>query len=346
MLPFVSVIMPIRNEESFIGSALDSIFYQDYPLDRYEVLVVDGRSDDRTREIVVAKGANRTNLRLLDNPKRIVPSALNIGLAQSRGEVIIRVDGHVLLEPEYISTCIHYLQTTTAACVGGVISSINHTFFGGAIAMAMSSSFGVGNAHFRTRGTAGKEGYVDCLAFGAYRREVFNQLGGFDEELVRCQDDEFNYRLRKFGGKIFLSPKIRSFYFTRSSPSRLFRQYFQYGEWKIRVLKKHFSMMQIRQFVPPVFVLALLLGLLTAPFSPLGRWLLLGIGSSYTLCCLLASLQACRQGQWKYLPVLPFIFFILHSSYGLGFLYGLIKEAMRTSAKTETIDNQPTLQSN
>jgi len=342
MPPFITIIMPIRNEEKYIGLALDSIREQDYPADSFEVLVVDGMSDDATRDIVLAKGREFTNLQLLDNPGKIVPCALNIGLQRSRGEVIIRVDGHVILDPDYVSQCVHYLEQTSAACVGGVISSINTSWIGQAIAIAMSSKFGVGNAHFRTRGTEGKEGYVDCLAFGAYRREVFDRIGGFDEEMVRCQDDEFNYRLRKKGGKIFLSPRIRSYYFTRSSLGHLFRQYFQYGEWKIRVLAKHFSMMQYRQFIPPLFVISLLTGLLLAPFSQWVR-LILGVELAlYILCALINSILLCRDNRIQYLPVLPVIFFILHSSYGLGFLYGLVKAFLARLAPPRPVwDNVP-----
>ncbi|HQG47408.1 MAG TPA: glycosyltransferase family 2 protein, partial [bacterium] len=237
MHPFISIIMPIRNEEAYIANALASIQAQDYPADRYEVLVIDGMSDDRTRMIVKSQMESMPNLRLFDNPDQIVPHALNIGIAQSRGEIIIRVDGHVALEKNYLSLCIAYLERVREAdCVGGIIISMNSSFIGEAIALAMSSTFGVGNAYFRTRQEGDQEDFVDSVAFGAYRRQLFTRIGLFDEELVRCQDDEFNYRLRKSGGRIFLTPLIRSYYFSRTSLRALWRQYFQYGLWKVRVL--------------------------------------------------------------------------------------------------------------
>ncbi len=317
----ISIITPIRNEERYIAECLTSLVNQDYT-EAYEILVVDGMSTDKTREIVREFEKKHKNIKLFDNPNKTVPYALNIAIRNARGEVIIRVDGHAVIEKDYLSQCLKYLKQTNAECVGGVIESINVTFIGKAIALAMSSPFGVGNARFRT---SGDEGYVDSLAFGAYQRKVFDKIGYFDEELVRNQDDEFNYRLRKFGGKIFLTPKIKSYYYPRSNLKKLFRQYFQYGFWKVRVLQKHFKMMQARQFVPPVFVLSLIISLLGGLFYKNSIWLFFVIFFSYISACLLASLQIARKKGNKYFLMLILIFAILHISYGLGFLKGLIK---------------------
>ena len=318
--------MPIRNEEAYIAKALASIQAQDYPADRFELLVVDGMSDDRTREICSEMMHRFPHFKLFDNPHKIVPYALNIGLANSRGEVIIRVDGHVVLEENYLSLCVEYLQKyPAAACVGGVIVSINSSFMGEAIALAVSSSFGVGNSYFRTRQEGDEEGYVDSVAFGAYRRDVFDTIGWFDEELVRCQDDEFNYRLRKSGGKIFLTPRIRSYYFSRTRLRQLWRQYFQYGLWKIRVLQKHLTMMKLRQFVPPAFVLSLLGSLLLAPFWKPAAVVAAVIATAYLMVAVFSTLRLCIPKRMRYARILPAIFLILHVSYGLGFMYGLIK---------------------
>ena len=319
---FISILVPIRDEELYIGKCLTSLLEQDYDKTHYEILVVDGMSTDKTREVVKEFEIKNKNVTLLNNPNRTVPYALNIGIKHAAGNVIVRVDGHAIVEKDYLRKCTEYLESTKAECVGGVIESINETFIGKAIALAMSSPFGVGNARFRT---SGKEGYVDCLAFGAYRGEVFEKIGLFDEEFVRCQDDEFNYRLRKYGGKIFLTPHIKAYYYPRSNLKKLWQQYFQYGFWKIRVLQKHFSMMQPRQFVPPLFVLALLGSLACSVFYKASLFVFVVILMSYSLSCLFAALRVSLQHGRRYFLIVPSIFMILHISYGLGFLWGIVK---------------------
>ncbi len=326
--PFISVLVPIRNEEDHIAGCLRALVGQSYPAQRYEVIVLDGMSDDQTRRIVQDFCEYHPHLiQMVDNPQKIVPVALNIGLRVARGEVILRVDGHAEIAPDYLEKCVRHLREPGVACVGGYIESVNETYLGKAIALAMSSPFGVGNARFRT---SGRPGLVDTLAFGAYRREVFQTVGEFDEELVRCQDDEFNYRLRKTGGKIFFTPEIRSTYYPRASLKKLWRQYFGYGFWKIRVLQKHLPMMQPRQFVPPLFVAALLFSLLLGGMGvPLGGVVLAAVAGSYALANLGASCYLAAQKGGRYLPALPLIFAILHISYGSGFLLGLIRFAPR-----------------
>lgn len=324
--PFITVICPIRNEEKHIEACLQSILDQDYDPALMEILVVDGMSSDGTRAIVRKLRAQDGRIRLLDNPGHIVPTAMNIGIQQARGEIIVRVDGHATIAGNYLSACVRHLAATGAACVGGPIESINTTYVGHAIALAMSFPFGVGNSRFRTSNFCG---YVDTLAFGAYRREVFEKIGLFDEELVRCQDDELNYRLRKFGGEIYMTPDIRSRYFPRARLKKLWRQYFQYGYWKVRVLQKHPRMMQPRQFVPGAFVGAVICSPMSALFLQ-PTWLagagILGLYTAANLCA--ALVLSCQRGL-KYLPLLPLVFMLLHFSYGLGFLWGLIRFAGR-----------------
>jgi len=319
---FISIISPIRNEEIYIAKCLASLVNQEYDRNQYEILIVDGMSTDRTREIVTEFGSQYKNIKLLDNPNKTVPYALNIGIRNAKGNVLVRVDGHAVIEKDYLYQCVKYLKSTKAECVGGVIESINETFIGKAIALAMSSPFGVGNARFRT---SGKEGYVDCLAFGAYRREIFDKIGCFEEEFVRCQDDEFNYRLRKCGGKIFLTPKIRSYYYPRSNLKKLWRQYFQYGFWKIRVLQKHFTTMQPRQFVPAVFVSTLITTGALGTFSKSILSIFILLILIYVVACFSFSLKISIKKGLQYFAILPVIFFILHISYGLGFLCGIIR---------------------
>lgn len=328
-LPFISVIMPIRNEERHIAEALSSLQKQTYPVGRFEVIIVDGMSDDRTREIIDKLKTHSPSVQLLDNPGKIVPTAMNIGLRAARGDIIVRVDGHAIVAPDYLEQCVATLSRVDAACVGGRIESINDTFIGRVIADAMSSPFGVGNSAFRT---SEGEGYVDTLAFGAYPRWVFANIGLFDEELVRCQDDEFNYRLRKSGGKIYLTQRIRSRYYPRTNLKKLLKQFLQYGYWKVRVLQKHPNMMQPRQFVPPCFVLSFLTAGVLAPFWPAMATIATAILGLYTLASFSVSALVGSKRGLQYFVVLPLVFAILHFGYGAGFLFGLVKFATRWRA--------------
>ena len=326
----VSVIMPIRNEARYIVRSLGAVLAQDYPSERIEVLVVDGMSEDGTRAVVqktLKRMLERSNVstcqhasvQLLDNPARIASTAFNIGLSQARGEVIILVGGHCEIAPDYVRRCIEVLKETGGDCVGGPMVTAGETWIARAIALAQSSFFGVGGVAFRTR--RNRPGYVDTVAFGAYRREVFDSVGGFDEELVRNQDDEFNFRLIQAGGKIWLDPSIRSVYYSRASLRRLWRQYFQYGLYKVRLIQKRGAVPSWRHLVPATFVVALLGSLFLALITrqPILR---LGVAGPYVLANLLASLWTARR-DWRTLPVLPFAFAIIHLAYGLGFLWGL-----------------------
>lgn len=317
-----SIIVAVYNEAATIRECLTSIISQEYERDRYEILVVDGLSTDGTRETVVSMQGEFGTLYLLDNPRRTVPFALNIALARARGRYIMRVDGHAAIAPDYLRQCALLLEESRAECVGGAIKSINDSFMGKAIAEAMSCPFGVGNARFRT---SGRPGYVDSLAFGAYRREVFDRIGGFDEAFTRCQDDEFNYRLRGAGGKIYFSPAIQAWYHPRSSLRKLWKQYFQYGFYKVLVLRRHLLRMQLRQFVPPLFVITLLAALALTLLTPGGWMALAALLLPYLLLSLASSLKIARRCGWRYLTVLPLIFLILHVSYGSGFLLGLLR---------------------
>lgn len=329
-LPLVSVIMPVRNEAAYISRSLGAVVAQDYPADCLEILVIDGLSTDGTREFVTAAQAEYPNLRLIDNPRHIVPPGLNIGIAQARGEVIVRVDGHCEIAPDYVRRCVEHLLNDDIEAVGGPIETVGETDEAQAIALAMSSWFGVGGSAFRT--VMDWPLLVETVAFPAYRRQTLHQLGPFDEEMVRNQDDEYNYRLLKSGGRILLSPDIRSRYYSRSSLRSLWRQYYQYGFWKVRVMQKHPRQMRWRQFIPPAFVAALagssLFGIFFRPF----RALLAIILVLYTTANLAASLSQGRAYGRQYVLRLLVIHPILHLSYGLGFLAGLRHFAGRQAA--------------
>ncbi len=315
--PTISVIMPIRNEGRSIRAAVESVTAQDYPADRIEILVVDGCSTDDTRQQVAAVGDPR--IRILDNPAGIVPTALNLGLAHASGSVIVRVDGHCTLPAGYLQSCVALLQETGADCVGGVIVTRGQTWVARTIAAAQTSPFGVGNAAFRTGRS--DPGPVDTLAFGAYRRAVFDRLGGFDEELVRNQDDEFNLRLRRAGGTIWMDPTLRSTYSSRATLGGLWRQYFGYGLYKVRVAQKHRRLPSARSVVPAVFVLLLVGTAGTAATArdlrPVGAVLL-----PYAAAAAAASVSAGR-GDLATIPLMPAAFGCLHLAYGTGTMAGL-----------------------
>jgi GT2 family glycosyltransferase len=321
-IPFVTVVVPMYNERACIGECLGSLVKTDYPADHFEVLVLDGKSDDGSRNIVLELARMHNFIRLLDNPRRITAAAMNVGIQAARGDVIIVLSAHSFVASDFISQNVACLSKTGADCVGGPIHSTSQPFPGKTISLAMSSPFGVGNALFRY---SQKEQYVDTVAFGAYRRQVFDEIGLFDEELVYNEDDEFNYRLRKHGGKIFLTPSIKSFYHTKTSLGQLWKQYFRYGLGKVRVIQRHPEATMIRHLVPFTFVSTLLVSGLLGLFSPIFLRLCLLVLASYLAASLLFSFRIAARNGWKHLPVLPVVFACLHFSYGLGFSTGLLK---------------------
>lgn len=328
-LPFVSVVMPVRNEAGFIARSLGCVLNQDYPSDRLEVIVADGGSTDATRQIIASLQAIHLHLRLIDNPGRIAPTGLNAATKRARGEIIVRVDGHCEIAPDYVRRCVEHLQRDAVDGVGGPIETVGDTTMARVIATAMSSPFGVGGAAFRT--VKGRTMLADTVPFPAYTRRIIERAGGYDEELVRNQDDEYNYRLRKLGAKLLLAADVRARYHSRATLIKLIKQYFQYGFWKVRVLQKHPRQMSLRQFVPPVFVASLLCTFLLSLTTTHGWLLLAAIIGCYLAVNLLASARIARRSRpfWPHLLLLPTVYASLHLSYGLGFLFGLIKFALR-----------------
>jgi len=318
---FISIIIPCRNEENTINETLDSILKNNYPIEYHEIIIVDGQSIDRTREIVNKYITQYNNIKLIDNPVRTVPVGFNLGLAIAKGDIVIRIDGHSYINRDYIVKCIEILDKTGADCVGGPILNKAKGIIGNLINIAQSSTFGVGNASFRKKIKRGK--FVDTLAFGAYKSNVFKIIGGYDEDLVRNQDDEFNFRLIQNGGKIWLDPQIQSTYYPRTSLKKLFKQYLQYGFYKVRVIQKRQGFSSWRQLIPGAFVFSILSSLILFPISLIPFCL---VTFSYSFVNIIATFNLRSEVNQKRLSylLLPLIFFILHFSYGLGFLTGLI----------------------
>ncbi|HEY3037858.1 MAG TPA: glycosyltransferase family 2 protein [Pyrinomonadaceae bacterium] len=339
--PFVSILMPVRNEAGFIQRSLEAVLAQDYPLDRMEVIIADGLSDDGTRDVVEALRLQNPNVNLINNPGQIVSTGLNAALRLAKGEIIVRVDGHCEIARDYVRRCVSHLTDGKVDCVGGPLETIGETYTARAIAVAMSSTFGVGGSAFRVGAREAK--FVDTVAFPGYRRETIRRAGPFDEELVRNQDDEYSYRVRKLGGRILLSPDIQSRYYSRASFRKLWKQYFQYGYWKVRVLQKHSRQMSARQFVPPLFLMTLLLSVLSAPLFMVSRWLLAATLIAYAVLSLGATIAAARRNGWRLLPLFPVAFTIIHVAYGAGFLVGILRFWNRWGDRT-TRSAQPVLQ--
>jgi len=323
--PLVSIIIPCRNEEKFIEKCLDSLISQDYSKEKMEILVVDGMSEDRTKEIVKEYSGKYPFIKLLDNSKKFTPFGMNAGIKNSRGDVITMINAHSILDKEFIKLNVDYLEKIKQAdAVGGKLQTINESqgIISQAIPRAADSVFGTGGKRYRTRQ---KEGFLkDTLPYCAYRREVFSKIGCIDEELIRDQDEEFNYRLIKGGGKIYFTPKIKSYLYIRPSISKLWRQHFQYGYWKVKVLEKIGIKFIQRQVVPSLFILSLSLSGILGIFLKSFFYLFLTIIGSYLVLDIIFSLNLSLKNGWKYFFVLPIIFAIIHFSYGFGFLKGVV----------------------
>jgi len=322
--PKVSVIIPCRNEETHIASCLETILSQDYPAENLEVLVVDGQSEDRTREIVTNIVEKRASLRIVDNPSRSTPSAMNRGIQAARGQYVAICGAHTEYSREYIRTCVELLEEhPEASCVGGPIHSKGVGYFGRAVALAMAHPVGVGNAKHRY---PTYEGYAEGACYPMFRKDVFSKIGLYDENLIRNQDDELNYRLAKHGEKVFISPRARSTYFVREKPLQLYKQYFHYGYWRVAVLKKHRLPASLRQLVPPAFMLFMLATAIFTLSLP-GEWRFLGgvLPGIYGGTLLLVGAGEVGRAGWRVALLFPVAVAIMHSAYAAGFVSALLK---------------------
>ncbi len=324
----VSIIIPCRNEKDYIAGVLDSILANDYPKEKLEVIVSDGMSEDGTRSIIEQYANRLPFIRLVDNPKKIVPCALNEAIRNAKGQIIMRMDAHAVYPSNYISRLVSALQDLKADNVGAAWETLP----GGpglvpkAIALALSHPFGVGNATYRlNNGEKCAPVETDTVPFGCYRKAVFDRIGLFDEELVRNQDNEFNERLKKAGGRIFLLPDVKIQYFARKNFSKLWKMFYQYGYFGPLVDKKLGKPTRLRRYVPLVFVLSIGLPALIMPFFP--KIGLVGVGSFslYALVNLLFSyLLATREKQLALAAFLFYSFLVSHLSYGLGHIRGIL----------------------
>ncbi|MFQ5354765.1 MAG: glycosyltransferase family 2 protein [Thermodesulfobacteriota bacterium] len=322
--PVVTVIIPVFNEERYIASCLDSVMGQTYDKAAMEVLILDGMSTDDTRKIVGEYAREYPYIRLIENPTRTAPTALNRGIEAAKGSYIIRLDAHARYADDYISKCVETLESSDASNVGGPITTLPgaDTAMAEAIAIATSHAFGVGNSYFRT---SQETRYVDTVPFGAFKKDVFKKVGLFNRHLIRNQDIELNGRIRKNGMKILLSPEIRSFYYNRPTLAGLWRQNFANGMWNILTPAVSGTPLSIRHYVPLIFVLSLVLGIIFSQVHLAGAVFFAAVAISYLAANLFFSFKLGIKKRAALIPFISAAFTALHFSYGLGSMWGLIK---------------------
>lgn len=325
-MPTVSVIIPCYNEEAWIASLLEAIYGQTYPRQEMEVVIADGGSTDGTRAEITKFSQNHPGLqvRIVDNPLRNIPNGLNLAIQAAQGEFIVRMDAHSKPDCNYVALCIAALEAGTGDNVGGIwkIQPGADTWIGRAIARAAANPLGAGDARYRT---GGKAQVVDTVPFGAFRRSLVDKIGMFDESLLTNEDYEFNVRIRKSGGTVWIDPRIQTQYYARANLPYLFRQYWRYGYWKARMLKRYPKTIRWRQMLPPLFVLSILAltfaGLIWHPFW----WLLVFELSVYALVlAMVGFFEALRWRDWMLVVGFPIAIACMHFAWGVGLLWSLV----------------------
>lgn len=333
----VSVIIPVYNEEKYIKQCVKSLLMQDYPKDKVEFIFVDGNSTDKTAEILSGYVKQYPNIKLFNNPNKTVPYAMNIGIDNAKGVYIIRLDGHSEYAEDYISKCIEYLKKTGADNVGGPMVAVGKNFIGKAVANILHSPFGLGGGKFHS---TTYEGFVDTVYLGAFKKSTLIKIGKYDERLTRNQDIELNSRIRKNGGKIYLTPNIRSTYYCRDSISALAKQNFNNGKWNIYTSIINSTALSLRHFIPFIFVLSIVLltiaSFLRVPYAlPM---LILDLGSYIITNLYFTSIISMKHG-YKYFFITFILFFVLHISYGLGSLAGILSAKYSKKMEIKTLSD-------
>ncbi len=323
MPPFVSIIVPCYNEQTTIRHLLDSVLAQTYPHAQMELVISDGFSTDRTRAVIAAFQKEHSDLmvRVVDNLARTIPSGLNQAIRESSGEIIVRLDAHSMPIPEYVERCVAAHESGRGDNVGGVweIRAGADTQIAKAISFAASHPLGVGDAMYRLNAKAGA---VDTVPFGSFRRSLIDKIGVFDETLLSNEDYEFNTRVRESGGMVWLDPSIRSVYFSRSTLGKLAAQYWRYGFWKFKMLKRYPHTLRWRQALPPLFVLLLFALIVLSLFIGFARYLLAAQLICYFLTLILAGLKlAIEKNTGSILFGLPLAISTMHLTWGAGFLW-------------------------
>lgn len=342
--PAISVIVPCLNERQYIQDCVISLLSQDMASEAFEIVIVDGVSNDGTPEILQKLAKQHPEVRLVNNPRRVTPAGMNAGIRAARGRFIAILGAHCHYEPTYLRTCVELLdEHPEASCVGGPILSLGRSDFGKAVAAAMSHPVGIGNARHRH---PNYEGYAEGACYPVFRREVFDTIGFYDEFLIRNQDDELNYRLTKQGGKVFLSPRARCTYFVRETMRGLSRQYFEYGYWRVAVLRKHRMPASFRQLVPPTFLVGLVCSLAFAWLGPdPWRWAALVPPLVYVLLLLVAGVSHTRTHGLKVGVLFPIAAATMHVAYAAGFVGAAVKSVLFSTISSPPTNSQQYSQS-
>jgi glycosyltransferase involved in cell wall biosynthesis len=313
------VVMVVRNEGPFIARAIERVLAQDYPRDRMEILVADGMSTDNTRDIVAEYHERYPFIKVVDNPGRIVATGLNVAIEHAQGELLVRIDGHGEVATDYCSQVVQLMADHPEAwCAGGPIVHAGTNKFGEAVAVGMGHPLGVGLATHRFEGY---EGYVEGAHFPTFRKWIFDKIGNFDESLVRTEDDEFNYRIAQAGGKVYVSPKVRYKYYVRDRLGNLFNQYFQYSFWRIPVVKKHKKPTTLRQIVPPLFYLAVIVLAIVGIWLR-NPWIALALPAIYIAALVAVAISVIPKKGFAVACLVPVAIGTMHFAYALGIAYG------------------------
>jgi succinoglycan biosynthesis protein ExoA len=325
---FVSVVIPCLNEERFIGKSLHNLADQ-YDSHRYEIIVVDGLSQDRTREVIAEFCRERpdVSVTLIDNPARRIPAALNLGIRAAQGDIIARLDAHAVASSGYVRRSVEVLRQNGVGVVGMPcqVCPGADTLTAKAIALAVSHPFGIGDAKYRL-GRGSGQAAVDTVAFACFRKELWREIGGFDEGLSANEDYEFNYRVRRHGQTVLLDQVEHCDYFARATLKDLALQYWRYGRWKARMIRLHPASIKLRQVVAPVFAVSTIVLLALGFWFTPAWWLLAVEWASYLVLALFFTIRLAFKSPSSLglLMLMPIIFGIIHLAWGFGFLVGLI----------------------
>jgi glycosyltransferase involved in cell wall biosynthesis len=321
-----TIVIPTRNEEAFIAECLDSVLANDFPKKEFEIIIADGMSADKTCGIIKEYQKKHKNITLLENKKINTAAGLNLAIKKAKGKYIVRMDAHTVYAKDYIKNCIELIEQKKGDNVGGPAISVATNTTGKAIAAVTTTPFCMGGADFRNKNA---EGYTETVYLGTFEKELFEKIGYFDESTETNQDDEFNYRMTEKGYKIYLSPKIKSKYYCRNSFKKLFIQYFKYGFFKIRVLEKHIKSIKLRQIVPAIFLLTIIFLLLASIFSKTAKTILFSTVTAYLIFLIIAATIVSIKNKLKYFPLSLIAIAIIQTSYGAGFILGIIKRIIK-----------------
>ena len=321
--PFVTALIVMRNEYNYIERSLMSFINQTYPKDKYEIIVIDGGSNDGSLEIVnniiSIYSTDVFHIRIIENPKRYLAAGWNLGIKAAKGEYVTRIDAHAVADADFIEKSVDVMLKNDVACVGGKLTSISENGEDNIVSKILSSPFGVGNSSFRVSNT---EGEVDTAVYGLYKKEVFDTVGYFDESMIRSQDLEMHGRIRKAGGVFYFSPTIHSTYYTRNTIKKMLKQAYGNGKWNMVLIKRGIPGLSIRHLVPFAFVLYLILSVIGGFFYNWVWFICVGVLLFHLALGLFFSIK--RTSKMNEILVMPYLFMSLHLAYGIGYFSGLL----------------------